>query len=327
MYDIKWDLDDSVNILAGINGAGKSTILDIVFIIIYHPQHLLTEDLAKKVKSVSIATDDGTVHYESFNGKYNELKNNSEDNGRLKSLRIAVDESLKRSNNDSNWDEIAIAASYSYVEKDGRKLTDSEEKDFYKDIIIDSVCSFDAETIDNEGNIEDSPSITIQLENIFGMYSYYIGSLAQKVEKMLSESNPSKAAFNEIYGQRNLFASIMNDFLKETGKKIILGNQEPRFIINDNKDKVITYKELSSGEKQLLLIMLTALLQEKKECIFFIDEPEISLHNDWQYVLIEKIKELNPNCQLILSTHSPSMIMNGWAPCVKNIEDIRTETK
>ena len=52
------------------------------------------------------------------------------------------------------------------------------------------------------------------------------------------------------------------------------------------------------------------------------DEPEVSLHVDWQQQLIDIILELNPNVQIILTTHSPAVIMDGWADCVTNVEDI-----
>ena len=81
--------------------------------------------------------------------------------------------------------------------------------------------------------------------------------------------------------------------------------------------------DLSSGEKQLFYIMLKVLLQEKQEYIFFMDEPELSLHVDWQEKLIDKILLLNPNCQLIISTHSPSLLFQGWDSKVINIEDLK----
>jgi energy-coupling factor transporter ATP-binding protein EcfA2 len=52
------------------------------------------------------------------------------------------------------------------------------------------------------------------------------------------------------------------------------------------------------------------------------DEPEVSLHIEWQKKLIGFLRELNPNVQLIIATHSPAMIMNGWMDKVFNVEDI-----
>ena len=52
------------------------------------------------------------------------------------------------------------------------------------------------------------------------------------------------------------------------------------------------------------------------------DEPEVSLHVDWQQELVSIITEMNPNIQLILTTHSPAVIMNGWLDKVTEVSDI-----
>ena len=54
------------------------------------------------------------------------------------------------------------------------------------------------------------------------------------------------------------------------------------------------------------------------------DEPETSLHVDWQQKLIGMIRELNPNLQLILTTHSPAVIMEGWMDAVTEVSEIST---
>ena len=62
----------------------------------------------------------------------------------------------------------------------------------------------------------------------------------------------------------------------------------------------------------MLLILLTVLCQDEQPAILLMDEPEISLHLRWQYELINIIRTLNPNCQVIIATHSPSIYGKGW---------------
>ena len=88
-------------------------------------------------------------------------------------------------------------------------------------------------------------------------------------------------------------------------------------------DKLTPY-QLSSGEKQMIVILLTVLIQDNKPSILFMDEPEISLHLDWQRKLIQYIKELNPNVQIILATHSPGIILEGWRDKVTEMTEIIT---
>jgi len=52
------------------------------------------------------------------------------------------------------------------------------------------------------------------------------------------------------------------------------------------------------------------------------DEPEISLHVEWQQRLISLIRELNPNVQIVLTTHSPALVMDGWLDAVTEVSDI-----
>ena len=80
--------------------------------------------------------------------------------------------------------------------------------------------------------------------------------------------------------------------------------------------------QLSSGEKQMLAILLTVLVEDSLPYVLFMDEPEVSLHVDWQQRLIDLILELNPNVQIILTTHSPAVIMNGWIDHVTEVSDI-----
>ena len=80
--------------------------------------------------------------------------------------------------------------------------------------------------------------------------------------------------------------------------------------------------QLSSGEKQMLAILLTVLVEDNLPYVLFMDEPEVSLHVEWQERLIELILSLNPNVQIILTTHSPALVMNGWMDRVTEVSDI-----
>ena len=72
----------------------------------------------------------------------------------------------------------------------------------------------------------------------------------------------------------------------------------------------------------MLIILLTVLVEDQQNYVLFMDEPEISLHVEWQNQLIDLITELNPNVQIILATHSPALIMNGWLDRVTEVSDI-----
>lgn len=63
---------------------------------------------------------------------------------------------------------------------------------------------------------------------------------------------------------------------------------------------------LSSGERQLLYLFLEAMGAEYNTVLM--DEPELSLHVDWQQRLLQSMQALNPDMQLIVATHSPEIL-------------------
>jgi predicted ATP-dependent endonuclease of OLD family len=121
--------------------------------------------------------------------------------------------------------------------------------------------------------------------------------------------------------QKKRFQDIVDDLFSETGKKIVRTENEIRF--SQIGETLVPY-QLSSGEKQMLAILLTVLVEDNQPYVLFMDEPEVSLHIEWQKRLIDLCVELNPNVQIILTTHSPAVIMNGWIDAVTEVNDITT---
>ena len=117
------------------------------------------------------------------------------------------------------------------------------------------------------------------------------------------------------------FQDLIDDLFKDTGKKIVRTENEIRF--SQIGETLVPY-QLSSGEKQMLVILLTVLVEDQQPYVLFMDEPEVSLHVDWQERLIDIILQMNPNVQIILTTHSPAVIMNGWMDRVTEVSDITT---
>ena len=72
----------------------------------------------------------------------------------------------------------------------------------------------------------------------------------------------------------------------------------------------------------MLAILLTVLIEDRQPYALFMDEPEVSLHVEWQQRLIALIRELNPHAQVVLTTHSPAVIMDGWLDAVTEVSDI-----
>ncbi len=148
----------------------------------------------------------------------------------------------------------------------------------------------------------------------------YQKNLLQKIQKLYeSGKTPTKEEYDAIFGKKALFIQQINSIFSETKKSFLEDNFSFKI---EGQDTEISPYDLSSGEKQMFIILLKVLLQENKPCVFMLDEPEISLHLEWQRELISYIRALNENCQLIIVTHSPTTYYRGWNDKKINIEDI-----
>ena len=159
-----------------------------------------------------------------------------------------------------------------------------------------------------------------QLFQLQRKYLDYQVNIGNRIIQVLQEGGPDAAMkAQDISARKTRFQDLIDDLFKDTGKRIIRTENEIRF--TQIGEMLVPY-QLSSGEKQMLAILLTVLVEDNEPYVLFMDEPEVSLHIDWQQRLIDLIMELNPNVQIILTTHSPAVIMNGWMDKVTEVTDI-----
>lgn len=101
--------------------------------------------------------------------------------------------------------------------------------------------------------------------------------------------------------------SYLNQFLTDKFAVITIGNGVQIFT---RQKKLLSINCLSSGERQILLLLCSVIIAESFSNIVIIDEPEISLNVKWQRIFIKSLLDLvnNEYCQLIIATHSIEMI-------------------
>lgn len=162
--------------------------------------------------------------------------------------------------------------------------------------------------------------LDVHIEKLKEPFVRYQRDLSRKIEQLFYKQNTvSKAEREQIFAKKDLFIKFINDLFKDTHKTF---NEDDFVFAKSGQTSTIEPCNLSSGEKQVFLILLTVLLQDNKPCILLLDEPIISLHIEWQRVLIKIIRDLNENCQVIITTHSPSLYFKGWSDRMKRISDI-----
>lgn len=159
-----------------------------------------------------------------------------------------------------------------------------------------------------------------QLYRLQRKYLDYQVNIGNRIIAELQSGNQDAAEKAQQMAQpKKDFQDILDRLFDETGKTIIRTENEIRFL--QLGERLVPY-QLSSGEKQILAILLTVLVEDQLPYVLFMDEPEVSLHVDWQKQLIDLILRLNPHVQIILTTHSPAVIMNGWIDRVTEVTDI-----
>lgn len=250
---IVWNLDRKVNILSGINGVGKSTILN------------------KVVRGLA-AGGEFPSHM-------------------LKGVRLTVEPE------DARW------IRYDVIRSFDRPLLN-----------LDAVGKLNTALSDLTTELD------LQLFFLQRKYLDYQVNIGNRIIACLQSGETDAAAqAQRISAPKTTFQNLIDDLFSQTGKKIVRTENEIRF--SQIGETLVPY-QLSSGEKQMLAILLTVLVEDNLPYVLFMDEPEVSLHVEWQERLIELILSLNPNVQIILTTHSPALVMNGWMDRVTEVSDI-----
>jgi predicted ATP-binding protein involved in virulence len=122
---------------------------------------------------------------------------------------------------------------------------------------------------------------------------------------------------NELRAPITRFQSLVNEFLEQTGKKMIVNPTGQLMVSANHRNEEYPISALSSGERQLLIMLAHLSLSPSLtgSGVFIVDEPELSLHIDWQEKFVDAIRSANPNVQLILATHSPAIILDRDEAC------------
>ena len=250
-YDIDWDLRPDVNILSGINGVGKATILN---------------------RSVNyLEQTSGEVKSDEKNGVHVYFDN-----------------------------PVATFIPYDVIRSYDRPLIMGD---------------FTARMAD--ANVKSE--LDWQLYLLQRRYLDYQVNIGNKMIELLSGDEEQRSLAPSLSLPKRKFQDMIDELFSYTHKTIDRKSND--IVFYQNGERLLPYK-LSSGEKQMLVLLLTVLVRDDDHCVLFMDEPEASLHIEWQQKLIGMIRNLNPNVQLILTTHSPAVIMEGWLDAVTEVSEI-----
>ncbi|MQW88218.1 AAA family ATPase [Sinorhizobium saheli] len=134
-----------------------------------------------------------------------------------------------------------------------------------------------------------------------------------RLHKLVENWNDLQKDKDETFSPKTKFSNLLNNLLVNKSFRFDERNQ-PLFHANNKK---IDIANLSSGEKQLFIMLSTSLIQENTPFIYLADEPELSLHIEWQRKLVGNLRNLNPHAQIIFATHSPDIVAGNQRQVIR----------
>lgn len=132
-------------------------------------------------------------------------------------------------------------------------------------------------------------------------------------QTLFADSSTTKFPDPQLEAVRKALAQFMPDFKNLTVRR------NPLRMEVEKRGERITVNQLSDGEKCLMAMigdlahrMAVANPLRKNplegEGVVLVDEIDLHLHPKWQRMVIPKLTEVFPNCQFLISTHSPHVI-------------------
>lgn len=171
-------------------------------------------------------------------------------------------------------------------------------------------------------------------ENESGVPNDILAQLSQLVDAdeynvlwdRLAELNASSRD-KQLTAVRSAISRFMPDFQN------LRVRRKPRLHMSvDKKGETLNVLQLSQGEKSLIalvgdiarrLAMMNPGLANPLEGdgIVMIDEVDMHLHPKWQRTIIQRLVDTFPNCQFVLTTHSPLVISDYKDVLVYSLDD------
>lgn len=276
-------LNEDVNIFSGINGSGKTTILNILYFILFNDPN--DEICKSKYETAEIIMTDG-------------YKVNVECKGGKKETHF-----------------------FHYDSPISFEMFAAEMESFAVSSFDSNLYPFDVLTKLKERYSWLNSDLEYRLVDKLQAFYMYRNDITHKIEQVAFEKGTHMSQVRDFFQNVKELRSIIDELFAPKLKWDEKAS-EVQFVLQEDNNPIIQPKDLSSGEKQMLILAIDTLLQEKRECVVFWDEPELSMHVDWQKILIATMQKINPNMQLIIATHSPFIIYDGWENRVVNIQNV-----
>jgi len=325
--NLKLEFQPDLTVLIGENGAGKTAVLDCLTLLLkFFQEHIKYKD------SVNI----GDIYFNSLDIKQNLSKISNSISLLLENEKIDFNldfpdskiEGLLPNHNFLPSDQHLLKQIKPLHEKIINNLANIPLAVYYpannapvNTIDFGANSHFQTDTFSAYEGALDKKSF--DFVNFFNWYKWQ-----ENIEKQIGKNKALDAVREAIY-------NILSDKDKQFDKLSInwLNNPNGEMIINKDNTP-LNINQLSSGEKTLLALVADlarrlAIANPHRENpligngVVLIDEVDLHLHPRWQRKVVPQLQKTFPNCQFIVTTHSPLVLSSVPHKNVIILEDFQ----
>ena len=296
-------------IIYGINGSGKSTILEAIYLCLivastYHQKTSLKRIEEFLIDYISLGSE-WIYHNE------NEFKIEIilEDNNNLITGILVYHQinGLKWNIKDDKELSLEFHKSFTYLSSYRllnpsivRSAGDWSEIERIEDNVFRDKMQYKISINPRYRKNDSFPSLSLQFENNYRTVKQYLVNLItdKKVETLSSENievlENIKKSFQIFFPNK--------EFLEKLSRTD--NNKDYRLMIKNEDGSIVDLDQLSSGEREVIAFFTYLCIKAINNSILIIDEPELHLHSKWQSIILYSLHQIFPNSQIFLATHS-----------------------
>jgi predicted ATP-binding protein involved in virulence len=351
--EITFPKSSNVVVFIGVNGAGKSAVLEAISILL----NVLVKDLCSQKKTSILSYKE--LSPDDINLKAKNYKLDMTFSNQVKNFQVFRDKNLEDNYQISLVYKMLINGTYrDFVKNIESSILESESEFKLLDLPIFVCYSINRNVVDNIKNDKTKHTNKYQqhqylaYENAFASHVNSFNTFIQwfkQEEDLENQLQRDNKDFNYRNKQLEIIRFAINKFLNvfEFAKFSNLRIERERTIsypisiaqasivsslIIDKDGQKFKFSQLSSGEKMMLslvvdiarrLAIANPSLDNKLEGegIVLIDEIDLHLHPQWQRKLLPALTHTFPNIQFIVTTHSPQVLSHLSRESVFLLED------